>query len=429
VNFYEVTNPTTGVTWTGMSSALSIGVFSSSGSTANTRAVMSNFSITASTVSLSDADIGSPGVAGSATTSAGLYTVNGGGSDTWNTSDQFNYYSESATGNDIMIVHVNSMQNTDPWAKSGLMFRNSLIAGSAFVALYENPSGLVEMQWRDTDNAFANWPGGQVGVTGAVNWLELIKTGNTFTAYYATTTGTPGATDWMFVASHATTFTNSTFLAGLAVTAHNNSLLNTTVFSQLSVQSFATQTLTLSDLDIGSVGFPGLAMVNGGIYTVEGSGADIWYTSDEFNYCYQSNTTDKTMIVHVDSMQNTNSWARAGIMFRNSTIPGAAFVGLYQNPSGVVELQWRDTDNVSANWGGSQVGVTGAANWLKLVKSGSSFTAYYATTTTTPAATDWVLVAVHSTTFTNSTYLGGLVVGSHDNTQLNTSVFSGFSEQ
>ena len=44
--YYEVTNPTTGVTWTGMSSALNIGVFCSSGNTANARAVMSNFSIT-----------------------------------------------------------------------------------------------------------------------------------------------------------------------------------------------------------------------------------------------------------------------------------------------------------------------------------------------------------------------------------------------
>jgi hypothetical protein len=45
VNYTEITNASTGVTWTSMSSALSIGVFSSSGNTSNARAVMSNFSI------------------------------------------------------------------------------------------------------------------------------------------------------------------------------------------------------------------------------------------------------------------------------------------------------------------------------------------------------------------------------------------------
>src|SRR5882762_1308799 len=41
----------------------------------------------------SDADIGSPGSAGSASYNNGLWTVAGGGSDIWNNADQFNYAS------------------------------------------------------------------------------------------------------------------------------------------------------------------------------------------------------------------------------------------------------------------------------------------------------------------------------------------------
>ena len=41
----------------------------------------------------SDADIGSPALAGSASYDNGLWTVTGGGSDIWNTADQFNFAS------------------------------------------------------------------------------------------------------------------------------------------------------------------------------------------------------------------------------------------------------------------------------------------------------------------------------------------------
>jgi len=162
--------------------------------------------------------------------------------------------------------------------------------------------------------------------------------------------------------------------------------------------------------------------------TIAGGGSDIWYTSDQFNYWYQTNTTDKTIIAHVDSIQNTNSWAKSGLMFRNSAIAGAAFVAVYENPANLVEMQWRDSDGAQAAWLGNQMTSPSSANWLELVKTGSTFSAYYATTTSVPAATDWILIATHTSTFTNPTYLGGISVTAHNNGLLNTSVFSGFSQ-
>ena len=162
---------------------------------------------------------------------------------------------------------------------------------------------------------------------------------------------------------------------------------------------------------------------------MNGSGFDIWNSSDEFNYYYETNSTDKTIIIQVTSVQNTDPWAKAGVMFRDSTAGGAEYVGLYENPNKQVEIQWRDSTNAAANWAGSQVGDTVNAKWLKLVKSGSTFMAYYAITSGVPAATDWTLIGTHTTTFTNSTYLGGVVVCSHNNGFLNTSTFSNLSQQ
>src|ERR1035437_1191906 len=61
-----------------------------------------------------DTDIGSPSQAGSASYSAGNWSVSGGGSDIWNTSDQFNFCYSNSTTNAVIIAQVTSVQNTDP---------------------------------------------------------------------------------------------------------------------------------------------------------------------------------------------------------------------------------------------------------------------------------------------------------------------------
>ena len=101
----------------------------------------------------SDADIGSPGLAGSAGYTNGLWTVTGGGSDIWNTADQFNFASTNYTGDGTMIVLVTSLQNSDPgsgWSKAGLMFRNDSTAGSANVSIVATAGQGVSFQWRST---------------------------------------------------------------------------------------------------------------------------------------------------------------------------------------------------------------------------------------------------------------------------------------
>jgi hypothetical protein len=81
----------------------------------------------------SDDDIGSPGLAGSASYTNGNWTVTGGGADIWNAADQFNLASTNFAGDGTMIVQVTSLQNSNPGsgrAKAGLMFRNDSTAGS-----------------------------------------------------------------------------------------------------------------------------------------------------------------------------------------------------------------------------------------------------------------------------------------------------------
>jgi hypothetical protein len=180
----------------------------------------------------SDADIWSPGLAGSAGDTNGNWTVSGGGADIWGASDQFNYSSTLVNGDGNIIAKVTSLQNSDPgsgWSKAGIMFRNDSTAGSANVTIVQSYGNGVSFQWRSA-------AGGQslniaVGGINPPVWLKLVRSSGTFTGYYATDAS---GTNWVQVSSQPVTL-NANVLVGLDVTAHNNSALNTAMFTNVSV--------------------------------------------------------------------------------------------------------------------------------------------------------------------------------------------------
>src|ERR1017187_5182612 len=179
-----------------------------------------------------DADIGSPGLAGSAGYTNGGWTVTGGGSDIWNAADQFNYASTAVNGDATIIPEVTRLQNSDPgsgWSKAGIMFRNDSTAGSANVTIVQSYGNGVSFQWRSA-------AGGQslniaVGGINPPVWLKLVRSSGTFTGYYATDAS---GTNWVQGSSQPVTL-NANVLVGLDVTAHNNSALNTAMFTNVSV--------------------------------------------------------------------------------------------------------------------------------------------------------------------------------------------------
>lgn len=184
----------------------------------------------------SDQDIGAPRLAGGATynATAATWVVWGSGQDIWNNADQFNFASEAVRGRETIVVQVTSLTPSDPWAKAGLMFRDSQDAGANFVDVLATAAQGVVFQWRAT----AGGSCGSVQVAdvppptpSAPIWLELAKSGSIFRAYYST----DGST-WNAVGpGENIVFSNRTYRAGLAVTAHNNNTLNTATFAGLFV--------------------------------------------------------------------------------------------------------------------------------------------------------------------------------------------------
>ena len=70
-------------------------------------------------------DAGDVGFAGSASLSGGTYTLSGSGIDIWGTADSFQYAWRAVVGDCTIIARVASLQDNDPWAKAGLMIRET----------------------------------------------------------------------------------------------------------------------------------------------------------------------------------------------------------------------------------------------------------------------------------------------------------------
>ena len=77
------------------------------------------------------------------------------------------------------------------------------------------------------------------------------------------------------------------------------------------------------------------------MFTVAGAGADIWDTTDAFQYVSQPTSGDVQVVARVTAIQNTQQWAKAGIMLRQALTPNAAHVLLDVTPGGTVEFMTR----------------------------------------------------------------------------------------
>ena len=56
----------------------------------------------------------------------GTYTMTDRGGDIWGSSDQLHFAYKTLTGPGSIVARVDSLTNTDPWAKAGVMIRETL---------------------------------------------------------------------------------------------------------------------------------------------------------------------------------------------------------------------------------------------------------------------------------------------------------------
>ena len=118
---------------------------------------------------------------------------------------------------------------SDPYAKGGIMVRDTSDPGSPYYAVYLSPNNGILVQSRDAsgDNSVQE---ASIATGTAPAYLQITRTGTTFAAATSadgvTWTPIPGATVSLPNLSGAV-------LEGLAVTSHNTGALSTAVFNSV----------------------------------------------------------------------------------------------------------------------------------------------------------------------------------------------------
>lgn len=174
-------------------------------------------------------DLGAVTPAGEATHASGTFTIKGSGTDIWETSDQFQFVNQSITGDGEIIAKVNSLTNTNTYAKAGVMFRETLTPTSKHAMTDITAAAGVEFLTR---NAVSGVTAADVAAGTSPKWLRVVRSGNVFTSYTS-----DNGTTWTQLGTPKTIAMANTIYAGMAVTSHANGTLATGVFSDVTVRN------------------------------------------------------------------------------------------------------------------------------------------------------------------------------------------------
>jgi len=121
---------------------------------------------------------------------------------------------------------------------------------------------------------------------------------------------------------------------------------------------------------VGTAGFATYEDATGSFF-ISGAGADIWGTSDAFHAVTRTLSGDSQLTTRVVSEQNTNAFAKAGLMIGDAS-PDAARVILDVKPDGGVEFMARSTAGAAMTFVAASSGSFPV--WLRLTRAGDQFT-------------------------------------------------------
>src|SRR5581483_4618507 len=176
-------------------------------------------------------DVGDPSLGGGASFADDQWRVSGAGRDVWGAADAFHYVYQPLHGDGEIVAHVTDVDETDGWAKAGVMIRESLAPGARDVAAFVTPEHGIAYQARvglNGPTAFSPGPAVQ-----APYWLALVRSGATVSGY-----ASPDGSSWTLIGRTPVALATDV-LVGLAVTSHDESLVCSGEFDAVAVSASA----------------------------------------------------------------------------------------------------------------------------------------------------------------------------------------------
>jgi concanavalin A-like lectin/glucanase superfamily protein len=169
---------------------------------------------------------------------------------------------------------------------------------------------------------------------------------------------------------------------------------------------------------------PAFAENADGTVLMNGIGADIWGTGDQFRYAYKSLTGDGSMIARVDSLDNSPStWAKAGVMIRQGIGTGSQHSMMCMTGGDGNGASWQG--RVSAGLDSVNADATDPVAppyWVKIERSGNTLTGSLSADGET-----WTQLGDPREVQMDDPVLIGLALTSHLATQATSAQFSNVS--
>jgi RHS repeat-associated protein len=270
----------------------------------------SSFTVTSLPSGWTDTDIGSVGVAGSATYGDAVFTVKGAGLGLSSSSDGFNFAYQSLSGDGSIIARVLSIQGNQYSTSAGVMIRETLNPGSTFAY-----SGLVPYSqsgcysYRLSTGGSASQNCQTAGAT--PYWVMLTRSGNTFTSFVA-----PDGVNWVQVGAQTISMAQAVYI-GLGVTNYSTSSLATATYDNVSINSASTPAPAITSVSattgpIGSqvtifgTGFG--AVQNGSLVLLNDAAVDInSWTNTSISITIPAGATSGDLVVSVAPTMNDSN--------------------------------------------------------------------------------------------------------------------------
>ena len=197
---------------------------------------------------------GNPASVGSFTEApVGTYTMTAAGTDIWGVADEFHYAFKTLAGVGTIEAQVLSVDDTDPWAKAGVMIRETLEPGSKFAAVYITPGNGCRFQGRtDTDADATSDTSVATTEQTAISAPYRIKLERDFAGNFRGYYSSDGAA-WQPMSWNPRTIAmNSNVYIGLAVTSHNAAATCEAKFSNVEITGTVGPQWTSQDVGITS---------------------------------------------------------------------------------------------------------------------------------------------------------------------------------
>jgi hypothetical protein len=170
-----------------------------------------------------------------------------------------------------------------------------------------------------------------------------------------------------------------------------------------------------ASLDVGNPALAGSVTTDGVTWTIQGAGADVWGSWDQFHYVCRPLAGDGSGSVHLVSMDLPNEWAKVGVMIRETLDGGSKHVMIAWTRDHGLQTAWREETG-----GGSQSAETASAGmiYVKIERVGDTINTYFSPT----GDPLWIPHLSLTVPMNTNAYIG-MFVCSHQGDALGTATF------